>query len=140
VTCQLGCLCSEHTWSPSGAAAAAAAAGLQVSAWRSFFSAVGDLSAWVPVQQQRLTTGSCSSMWVRLPAEKQLKQPRASINLVFIHGKTVRLCKLIGVGLGAVWCGGCFCCVQRKDRNDALHLVNCGAYVAGSNACQYLQT
>ncbi|KAF6263876.1 Alpha/Beta hydrolase protein [Scenedesmus sp. NREL 46B-D3] len=58
----------------------------QVSAWRGFFSAVGDLAAWVPVEKQHVTTGSCSSVWVRLPAAKRPQHPRAHINLVFFHG------------------------------------------------------
>jgi hypothetical protein len=59
----------------------------QVSVWRGFFSAVGDISAWVPVTKQHLQTGPCSSVWVRLPPEKQPQQPCPHINLVFFHGR-----------------------------------------------------
>ncbi|WIA14004.1 hypothetical protein OEZ85_002565 [Tetradesmus obliquus] len=58
----------------------------QVSAWRGFFGAVGELQAWVPVQVQRLAAGPCSAVWIRLPPEKEPQQPRARVNMVFFHG------------------------------------------------------
>lgn len=72
--------------------------------WRGFFRSVSNPRSLPPeLEVCRISRPGSKSLWFALKREHQPTKPRASFNLVFIHGASVFLTLVVTLALVYVW-------------------------------------
>jgi hypothetical protein len=71
----------------------------------------------------QVTTGSCTSWWIRLTADRRRQEPRATINWLFLHGRRYSLACLPAKPV-------CLSCICHSDQTPT-----CSCYCRAQGVC-----